>query len=88
MGHLPIPDFNAIWIWVNGLVGHNVDLNTTAREIIEKHRDELEQELIKTLSITNEEYNMLVEYGDWLNEQAPTVAPEGVEAGEEEEEES
>jgi hypothetical protein len=85
MGHLPIPDLNRLWKCIHDLAKQSPDLNMVAKDIMEKHGEELERELIEDLNITEEEYNELVEYGNWLNEHTPTTALEGVELGEEEE---
>ena len=87
MGHLPIPDLAGIWTWIGGLVGQSTDINNVARKIVDEHGEELERELIKALNVAEEDYNELVEYGDWLNEYTPTTTLEGVEIGKEEVEE-
>jgi len=70
MGALLIPQSlmnNSLWSFLNDYIKKGVDLNYVARRILEEHKDELRKELIEALGITEDEYMMIVEYGEWLN---------------------
>jgi len=70
MGALLIPQSlmnNSLWSFLNDYTKKGIDLNYVARRILEEHKDELRKELIKALGITENEYMMIVEYGEWLN---------------------
>jgi len=94
VGHLPIPlpliECN-MWNLINNYIDKNksadkaLDLNSIGNEILNKHKDELANELLEVLNINKDDYELLVEYGEWLNEIAP-IEEEGIEEEEIEEE--
>jgi hypothetical protein len=94
VGLLPIPlpliECN-MWNLINNYIDKNksadkaLDLNSIGNEILNKHKDELTNELLEVFNINKDDYELLVEYGEWLNEIA-SIEEEGIEEEEIEEE--
>jgi hypothetical protein len=70
MGHLPIPDEQLLPdLWKQHLrCDSKANLNEAARSIIEEAGQDLEHELVALLGLSKEDYKVIVEYGEWLNE--------------------
>ena len=73
VGALPLPEQILqcnLWGWIKERVEgiENEELNKVLREIIEKYQEKLVDELVKTLELSKDEYDSIVEWGKWLNE--------------------
>ncbi len=74
VGALPIPDKllqGTTWSWIEEYV-RGVDaekLNDVLKKVYEEYEVRLTAELVKALGLSDDEYNKLVEWGAWLNEQ-------------------
>ena len=88
IGLLPVPQSlieRNMWNFINNYIDKSVnkilDLNNVANKILNAHRDELINELLESLNISKDDYEMLVRYGEWLNETTPTeeIEEEGIE---------
>ncbi|MEM1702998.1 MAG: N-6 DNA methylase [Zestosphaera sp.] len=92
VGHLPIPHALlkcGAWKIVEKVLtqhsNENLDLNATAKELLSRYGNKLEDELKQILDIADEEYEAIVEYGEWLNELGEArIEKEKAEAEEEE----
>jgi hypothetical protein len=70
MGHLPIPDEQLLSdLWKQHVrCNSKNNVNEAAMSITDLAGRKLEQELLTSLGLSEEDYKAIVEYGEWLNE--------------------